>query len=85
MPWARDAAGEVHTGIRSARSLLTVMTRVTVAGMAEDPIVERDSITTSDVTADIATATSIGSVVEIVSAGIVIGNTIDGGVRDRHS
>jgi hypothetical protein len=78
MQWARDEAGEVHTGIRSARSLLTVMTRVTVAGMVGDPIVERDSITTSDVTADIAIATSIVSVVEIVFAGIVIGNTIDG-------
>ncbi|HEX5604208.1 MAG TPA: hypothetical protein VFX63_16725 [Pyrinomonadaceae bacterium] len=54
------------------------MTRVTVAGMVGDPIVGRDSITTSDVTADIATATSTVSVVEIVSAAIVIGNTIDG-------
>ena len=76
MQWARDGAGEVS--IRSAKSLLTVMTRVTVAGMVGDPIVERDSITTSDVTADIATATSTVSVVEIVSAAIVIGNTIDG-------
>ena len=78
MQWARDVVEEVHTGIRSAKSLLTVMTRVTVAGMVGDPIVERDSITTSDVTADIATATSIESVVEIVFAAIVIGNTIDG-------
>ena len=76
--WARDAAGEAHILIRSARSLLTVMTRVTVAGMVGDPIVERDSRTSSDVTAGIATATSIGLVVEIVSAGIVIGNIIDG-------
>ena len=83
MQWARDGAGEVS--IRSAKSLLTVMTRVTVAGMVGDPIVERDSITTSDVTADIATATSTVPVVEIVSAAIVIGNTIDGVVRDRHS
>lgn len=74
--WARDEAGEVSIG--SAKSLLTVMTRVTVAGMVGDPIVGRDSITTSDVTADIATATSTVSVVEIVSAAIVIGNTIDG-------
>ena len=78
MQWARDAAGEVHISIRSARSLLTVMTRVTVAGMVGDPIVKRDSRTSSDVTAGIATATSIGLVVEIVSAGIVNGNTIDG-------
>jgi len=83
MQWARDGAGEVS--IRSAKSLLTVMTRVTVAGMVGDPIVERDSITTSDVTADIATATSTVPVVEIVSAAIVIGNTIDGVDRDRHS
>ena len=85
MQWARDEAEEVHTGIRSAKSLLTVMTRVTVAGMVGDPIVERDSITTSDVTADIATATSTVSVVEIVFAGIVIGSTIDGVTRDRYS
>ena len=83
MQWARDGAGEVS--IRSAKSLLTVMTRVTVAGMVGDPIVERDSITTSDVTADIATATSTVLVEEIVSAAIVIGNTIDGVDRDRHS
>jgi len=56
-----------------------------VAGMVGDPIVERDSITTSDVTTDIATATSIESIVEIVFAAIVIGNTIDGVARDRHS
>ena len=85
MQWPRDADEEVHILIRSARSLLTVMMRVTVAGMVGDPIVERDSITTSDVTADIATATSTVSVVEIASAAIVIGNTIDGVVRDRHS
>lgn len=78
MQWARDVAGEVHTGIRSAKSLLTVMTRVTVAGMVGDLIVKRDSRTTSDVSADIATATSTVSVVEIVSAAIVIGNIIDG-------
>jgi len=76
MQWARDGAGEVSIG--SAKSLLTVTTRVTVAGMGGDPIVERDTRTTSDVTADIATATSTVSVVEIVSAAIVIGNTIDG-------
>ena len=76
MQWARDGAGEVS--IRSAKSLLTVMTRVTVAGMVGDPIVERDSITNSDVTADIATATSTVLVVEIGFAAIVTGNTIDG-------
>ena len=85
MQWPRDEAGEVLTGIRSAKSLLTVTTRVTVAGMVGDPIVERDSITTSDVTADIATATSTVSVVEIGFAAIVIGKTIDGVDRDRHS
>ena len=85
MQWARDAAGEVHISIRSARSLLTVMTRVTVAGMDADPIVERDTQTISDVTADIATATSTASVVEIAFVGIAIGNTIDGVTGDRHS
>ena len=78
MQWARDVAGEVHTGIRSAKSLLTVMMRVMVAGMVGDPIVKRDTRTTSDVTADIATATSTVLVVEIGFAAIVIGNTIDG-------
>ena len=79
-PWARDAAEEDHSLIGSARSLLTVTTRVTVAGMVGDPIVNRDSRTTLDVTAGIATATSIASVVEIDFAVIVIGNTIDGDV-----
>jgi len=78
MQWPRDADGGVPILIRSARSLLTVMTRVTGAGMVGDPIVKRDPRTTSDVTADIATATSTGSVVEIVFAAIVIGNTTDG-------
>ena len=78
MQWARDVAGEIHISIRSARSLLTVMTRVTVAGMDADPIVKRNTrTTTSDVTADIATATSTAPVVGIDFA-IAIGNTIDG-------
>ena len=85
MQWARDVVEEVHTGIRSAKSLLTVMTRVTAAGMVGDPIVKGDTRTTSDVTADIATAISTVSVVEIDFVAIVIGNTIDGVVRDRHS
>ena len=82
MQWARDGAGEVS--IRSAKSLLTVMTRVTVAGMDADPIVARDTRTTSDVTADIATATSTAPVGEIDLA-MAIGNTIDGAIEDRHS
>jgi len=85
MQWPRDADEEIHILIRSARSLLTVMTRVTVAGMVADPIVERYTRTTSDVTADIATATSTASVVEIAFVGIAIGNTIDGVTGDRHS
>ena len=51
------------------------MTRVTDAGMVGDLIVERTPL---DVTADIATATSTVSVVEIVFVAIVIGNTTDG-------
>jgi hypothetical protein len=54
------------------------MTRVTVAGMVVDPIVERDSTTPLGVIAGIATATSTAAVVEIVFVEIVIGNTIDG-------
>ncbi len=61
------------------------MTRVTVAGMDADPIVERDTRTTSDVTADIVTAISTASVVGIGFVAIVIGNTIDGATGDRHS
>ena len=84
MQWPRDADEEIHILIRSARSLLTVMTRVTVAGMVADPIVERHTRTTSDVTADIATATSTAPVGEIDLA-MAIGNTIDGAIEDRHS
>ena len=85
MQWVRDADEEVHTLIRSARSLLTVTTRVTVVGMDADPIVARDTRTTSDVTAGIATAISTVSAVEIGFVAIVIGNTIDGVTGDRHS
>ncbi len=85
MQWPRGADEEVPILIRSARSLLTVMTRVTVAGMVADPIVERQTRTTSDVTADIATATSTASAVEIAFVGIATGNTIDGAIEDRHS
>ena len=91
MQWARDAAGEVHISIRSARSLLTVMTHVTVVGTDVDPIVVRESQTSSDVTAGIVTATSIASdIVEIeigivIDFGIVIGNTTDGVTEDRYS
>lgn len=79
MQWPRDedADEEIPTLIRSAKSLLTVMTRVTVAGMVADPIVEPDTRTTSDVTADIATATLTASVAEIDIA-IATGNTTDG-------
>jgi len=89
MQWARDGAGEVS--IRSAKSLLTVMTRVTVVGMGVDPIVVRDTQTSTDVTAGIVTATTIASVVVEIEIGIVIdfgivtGNTTDGVTGDRHS
>ena len=71
--------------------MLTVMTHVTVAGMVVDPIVVRDSQTSSDVIAGIVTATSTASVVVeieigiVIDFGIVIGNTIDGVTGDRHS
>jgi hypothetical protein len=67
------------------------MTHVTVAGMVVDPIVVRDSQTSSDVIAGIVTATSNASVVVeieigiVFDFGIVIGNTIDGVTGDRHS
>ena len=80
MQWARVGDGDIHSGTRSARSLLTVTTHVTVAGMVGDLIVERGSITTSGVIG--VTATSTASVVEIE---IGIGNTIDGVTGDRHS
>ncbi|HSL54024.1 MAG TPA: hypothetical protein VK868_06490 [Pyrinomonadaceae bacterium] len=63
--------------------MLTVMTRVMVGGMDAVPIVVRDSTTSSDGIAGIATATSTASVAEI-DFGIVIGMT-DGGGADRHS
>jgi hypothetical protein len=59
--------------------------------MVVDPIVVRDSQTSSDVIAGIVTATSIASVVVeieigiVFDFGIVIGNTIDGVTGDRHS
>jgi hypothetical protein len=83
MQWARDVVGELRIGIRSAKSLLTVMTRVMVGGMDAVPIVVRDSTTSSDGIAGIATVTSTDSVAEI-DFGIVIGMT-DGGGADRHS
>jgi hypothetical protein len=58
------------------------MTRVTVVGMVVDPIVERDSLTSSPVAAGSATATSTVAIEEFVIA-IAIGNTIDGGAGDR--
>jgi hypothetical protein len=67
------------------------MTHVTVAGMVVDPIVVRDSQTSSDVIAGIVTATSNASIVVeieigiVFDFGIVIGNTIDGVTGDRHS
>ena len=77
MRWARDAAAETRTGIRSAKSLLTVMTRVTVVGMDADRIVALDSTTISDVTD--AIVTTISTVAE-VAIGIVHTPTIDTGV-----
>ena len=82
MLWARDGAGECRSRIRSAESLLTVMMRVMGAGMVEDRIVVRDSQTSSDVIAGIATATSTTLVAEVA---IVTSNKIDGVVGDRHS
>ena len=83
MQWARDAVGELRIGIRSAKSLLTVMTRVMEGGMGAVPIVVRDLTTPSDEIVGIATVTSTASVAEI-DFGIVIGIT-DGGGEDRHS
>ena len=83
MQWARDGAGESHISIRSAKSLLTVMTRATVVGMDADRIVVRDTRTTSGVIAAIVTATSIAPVADVLE--IAIGNTIDGVIGDRHS
>ena len=77
MRWARDAAGETRTGIRSAKSLLTVTTRVTVVGMVVDPIVGHDSQTHSGVVNTIGTTISI---VAEVAIAIVITVTTDTGV-----
>ena len=83
--WVRDVAAVSRTRIRSAGSLLTATTRVTVVWMVADRIAGRDSQTSSHVIAGIVTATSIVvSVVEIDGA-IMIFNTTDGGDGDRHS
>ena len=84
MQWARDEVGESHTLIRSAKSLLTVTTRVTVVWMDADRIVVGEPQTTLDVIAGLVTATSIVSVGEVDGA-IVIFNTTDGSDGDRHS
>ena len=92
MQWPRDADEEIHILIRSARSLLTVMTHVTGVGMVVDPIVVRDSQTSSHDNAGIVTATSTASVDVEIEIGIVIdfgivgtGNITNGAVGDRHS
>ena len=79
MRWAKDVAGagEIRTRIRSAKSLLTVTTHVTVVGMDVDPTVVRDSLTFLDVTGD--EATTISSVAEVAIV-IVITATMDTGV-----
>jgi hypothetical protein len=76
MQWARDVAEETRIGIRSAKSLLTVTTLVTVVGMVVDPIVVRDLLTTGVI--DVI-ATTISSVAEVAIA-IVISATIEMGV-----
>ena len=77
MRWPRDVAEEAHISIRSAKSLLTVTTHVTVVWMDVDPTVVRDSPTFSDVTG--ALATMFSSVAEIAIA-IVITAIMDTGV-----
>ncbi|HKG46627.1 MAG TPA: hypothetical protein VKB02_07875 [Pyrinomonadaceae bacterium] len=65
--------------------MLTVTTRVMVAGMVADRIVVMGLTISSGAIGGIATATSTTSVADVACA-IVIGMTIDGGVAgDRHS
>ena len=82
MPWASDADEESHTSIKSVKSLLTVTTHVTVAGMVVDPIAVHDFQIISDVID--ATATLRTSVAGVIFA-IVTSNTTDGVAGDRHS
>jgi hypothetical protein len=76
MRWARDGAEEFHISIRSVKSLLTVTTHVTVVGMVVDPIVVRDSQTTSG--AIDAIGTTIPEVAEDAIT-TVISATMDSG------
>ncbi len=88
MFWARDADAESHEWIGNARSLLTVMMRVTDVGTDEDLIAGRIfSVASSDATAVTATAmmTLIGLVddgaiaIVIVISIAMIGGGVEGG------
>ena len=73
--WARDAAGAVHISIRSARSLLTVTTRVMDVGIIADDAIE---IPVSAISSDVIAATVMidGNVDAVIATEM---GTIDAG------
>ena len=79
MPWARDAVGaEVEASIKSARSLLTVMTRAMDGGMDEDRI----AVAASPISSDAIAGTVTVILTKLVAADVIavaIGSTIDAG------
>src|SRR3569832_701632 len=81
MQWPWDEAVESLISIRSAKSLLTVTTRVTVVWMDVDPIVVRDSPTFSDVTG--AIGTTFSSIAEVAIAIVITAPIETGGVTGK--
>ena len=86
MQWARDVVevAGTRTGIRSARSLLTAMTRAMDVGMVEDRIeIEIPaSAISSDAIAGTETATTDGNADAVIA--IVIGTTDAGAVGGKN-
>ena len=79
MRWRRDGveAGATRTGIRSARSLLTAMTRVMADGTVADRTEMTALATSSDAIAGTAIATIDGNVDAVIATAI---GTTDVGV-----
>jgi hypothetical protein len=81
MLWARDVVeAEVAALIRSARSLLTVTTRVMVVGT----VVDRIEIPVSEISSDAITVTATVIVTVDGNVGAVIATAI-GAARDKKS
>ena len=81
--WARDGAGEVHIGIRSAKSLLTATTHVMDGGMVADRIEIPVSAISSDAIAATAIVMIDGNVDAVIAT--AIGTTGVGAVGGKSS